>query len=218
MEEMKMKKYRELIAALMLTTSIVPAMALEVGDTFQFKRPAQSRVCSTLEKLNSGASCGTAVSETTYKVIQKSGDAVCFRQPEYPQDECAWAVIAPQAVAPKEGGRLFSDLRPWNADCAIRVSMYDRSTPITTMHLHVDTNTNTVTRTNEDGKTIKYKLLQAMPSRYSPFPDMELASEDYHIFMLATNTQLGGYAFYNRQGYRGAFMCTPYLDRNGGVN
>jgi hypothetical protein len=83
-----------------LYTETTAARALEVGDKFQISNPRvilSIRSCSTLETLRTGigGQCGTPVSGTIYEVVQKSDDAVCFRDANYKNDRCSWAVLAP---------------------------------------------------------------------------------------------------------------------------
>jgi hypothetical protein len=80
-----------------------PANALEVGEIFSLdqNRPMATRTCATLEELRSEIrpdKCGAPFTGQNYQVVQKSGDAVCIRAAGYPNDRCAWAVIAPNVL------------------------------------------------------------------------------------------------------------------------
>jgi hypothetical protein len=129
---------------------------------------------------------------------------VCVLTPLHSPDNSA-------RCKPKERGRYFSDLRPWSADCSTRVSIYDKSTTIKTIHLHVNTAANTVTRVDEDGQSYTFRLSMALPSRYSPLPDMEVYNDNNEIYMLTTSEQLGGYAFYNRYQLSPSLYVLPVL-------
>jgi hypothetical protein len=86
-----------------LYTEKTEIRALDVGDQFQINLSAVQRYretnlwsCSTLEALRGDhAKCGTPASGNIYEVVQKDGDAVCFRDAHYKSDGCSWAVLAP---------------------------------------------------------------------------------------------------------------------------
>jgi|SRR5215831_17265011 len=100
------------------------AQALEVGEIFSFKSPIQVWSCGSLEdlrglvanepryhpgsKTKTPANCGTPASQQNYRVIRKSGDAVCIWLPEGGNGECTW-VIAPsdQIVATRTAPKNF---------------------------------------------------------------------------------------------------------------
>jgi hypothetical protein len=91
-----------------LYTDLSPATkALEVGDTFQISPKAAPEyrannlwTCDTLEKLRSGNhdTCGAPASRQTFEVVEKSGDAVCYRNAGRQNESCHWAVLAPTVV------------------------------------------------------------------------------------------------------------------------
>jgi hypothetical protein len=95
---------RKLIAVLMLTASVVPATALEVGDVFQLKfQPEirlQTQACDSIQALRAGGwqDCGTVISETNWLVLRKAGDAVCIKSPYNDSNSCSWTVIDPYAI------------------------------------------------------------------------------------------------------------------------
>jgi hypothetical protein len=152
--------------------------------------------------------------------VKKSDDAVCIWLPEGGNGECTWVIPSDQiattataSTAERQAarqGRYFSNLRPWSADCHTRVSIYDKTTPIKTLRLHVNTDESTVTRVDADGQTYTYHINMALPSSYSELPDLQFNE----VFMLTTSIQLGGYAFFNRYNFRqeGIYTCSPYYD------
>jgi hypothetical protein len=105
-KEQTMTRISLIAASFLLSVSalVAPtAKALEVGEEFKLK-PTSDRsqwtwACDTLEELRSEnkQKCGTIPTQQNIQVAQKSGDAVCVKNPG--SDKCYWAVIAPNVLA-----------------------------------------------------------------------------------------------------------------------
>ena len=124
---------KTLAIAAALVATLVPAKALEVGETFQTTPETSQKqnwvwACKTLEEIRTGnlTKCGTILSQSHMEVLRKSGDAVCVKSPNSKDNACSWAVIPNAAIAQKAPSLPAVDTREADANPTTRqvINMY----------------------------------------------------------------------------------------------